>query len=147
MGVRGPLPNLKIVDGKYQPPANIPRPKPELPRMPAGLSKEVQREWRRVARPLFELGLLTELDKNTLVMYCEAWGRYERMQAILTAEGDVYTTPTGMLKQRPEYYIMRDALQELRAHIQLFGLSPSARMRMELPEPASYDEMGMLLDE
>ena len=60
MGLRGPLPKLKVVDGTYQPPANIPRPKPELPGCPNWLSKEAKAEWHRVARPLYDLGLLSE---------------------------------------------------------------------------------------
>lgn len=146
MGVRGPLPKLKIVDGRYQPPANIPRPKPTLPKMPTGLSKAAKAEWRRVARPLFELGLLTELDRHTLAMYCETWARYLQAEKVLAKEGLTLTTPSGLVKQRPEYYVMRDALQELRAFIQLFGLSPAARMRMELPEPQEPDELESLLD-
>ena len=54
--------------------------------------------------------------------------------------------PNGVPKQRPEYYIMRDALQELRQFIALFGLSPSARMRLQIPEPEHPDEMEALLD-
>lgn len=146
MGARGPLPNLKIVDSEYQPPANVPRPEPVLPKMPTGLSKEAQREWRRVAKPLYKLGLLTELDKNTLALYCELVGRYERAQAVLLEEGDTYTKPNGEPKQKPEYYIMKDCLKEIRAFITLFGLAPSARMRMELPEPTNHDEMELLLD-
>ena len=146
MGLRGPLPKLKVVDGTYQPPANIPRPKPELPRMPTGLTDEAKREWRRVARPLFDLGLLTELDKNTLALYCELVGRYERAQAALLEKGDTFVQPNGVPKQRPEYYIMKDCLKEIRAFIKQFGLSPAARMRMELPEPQEPDELENLLD-
>jgi len=146
MGLRGPLPKLKVVDSTYQPPANIPRPKPELPRMPTGLTDEAKREWRRVARPLFDLGLLTELDKNTLALYCELVGRYERAQAVLLEKGDTFIQPNGVPKQRPEYYIMKDCLKEIRAFIKQFGLSPAARMRMELPEPQEPDELENLLD-
>ena len=141
------MPKLEVVGGRYQPPASIPRPKPNLPKMPTGLSKAAKAEWRRVARPLFELGLLTELDRHTLAMYCETLSRYMEANKVLDREGLTFTTPSGLIKQRPEYYIMRDALQELRAFIQLFGLSPAARMRMQLPEPQEPDELEELLDE
>ena len=146
MGSRGPLPNLKIVDGAFQPPANTPKAKPVLPKCPAWLSKEAKKEWRRVAGPLYRAGLLTELDKNTLAMYCQTWGRYEQCQKTLAQEGDTYIQSNGEPKQRPEYYIMKDAMKELRALITLFGLAPGPRMRMELPEPPAQDEMEELLN-
>lgn len=142
MGLRGPL---KVVDKNYQP---EPRQKAQtpLPKMPAGLSREAKSEWRRVAKPLHQLGLLTELDRKTLAMYCETIARYERAQAVLIEQGDTYIKPNGEPKQRPEYFIMRDAMQELRQLIALFGLSPSARMRLQIPEPEQPDEMENLLD-
>jgi P27 family predicted phage terminase small subunit len=142
MGLRGPL---KVVDKNYQP---EPRQKVQtlLPKMPAGLSREAKSEWRRVAKPLHQLGLLTELDRKTLAMYCETIARYERAQAVLIEKGDTYIKPNGEPKQRPEYFIMRDAMQELRQLIALFGLSPSARMRLQIPEPEQPDEMENLLD-
>ncbi len=146
MGARGPLPKLRVVDGQFQPPAKTPKPKPTLPRCPSWLSEEAKREWKRVARPLYDLGLLTELDKQTLALYCAAWGRYEQMEAILAQEGDIYIQPNGVPKQRPEYYIMKDTLKELRALIALFGMAPGPRMRMQLPEPEETDELADLLD-
>jgi len=59
-------------------------------------------------------------------MYCECWGRYLRSQEVLAREGDTYMKPSGEPKQRPEYYIMKDSLKELRQFINLFGLSPTA---------------------
>ena len=146
MGARGPLKKLKVVGGRFEPPANTPRPKPQLPKMPPGLSNEAKREWRRVARPLFDVGLLTELDKQTLAIYCEAVARYERSQAYLLKYGDTYLKENGEPKQRPEYFIMQNSLKELRQFIALFGLSPAARLRMELPQPQEPDELDSLLD-
>ncbi len=141
MGLRGPL---KIVDKDFKPkPARKGDP---VPRMPAGLSEGAKAEWRRVARPLFELGLLTELDRMTLAAYCETYARYERCQAVLAEQGDVYIKPNGEPKQRPEYYIVQNCLKELRAFIALFGLSPSARIRLQVEEPQTRDEMDKLLD-
>jgi len=61
------------------------------------------------------LGLLTEMDQQTLAMYCECWGRYLRSQEVLAREGDTYMKPSGEPKQRPEYYIMKDSLKEAEA--------------------------------
>lgn len=146
VGARGPLPKLRVVNGHEQP-KNIPRPKPSRPECPKWLTKEAKAEWKRVADPLHKLGLLTELDRQTLAMYCECWARYLASQQVLAREGDTYIQPNGIPKQRPEYYIMKDCLKELRLFIKLFGLSPEARMRMDLPgEPDETDELESLLD-
>lgn len=147
MGARGPLPKLRVVDSSREQPKNIPRPKPSRPECPGWLTKEAKAEWKRVAGMLHRLGLLTELDQQTLAMYCECWARYLKAQKVLAKEGDVYFKPNGEPKQRPEYYIMKDSLKELRLFIKLFGLSPEARMRMQLPnEPEEVDELESLLD-
>lgn len=141
MGLRGPL---KIVDKNFKPePCRLTEP---TPKMPAGLSPAAKAEWRRIARPLHQLGLLTELDRKTLAMYCETLARYERCQAVLLEQGDTLIQPNGVPKQRPEYYISKDCMKELRAFATLFGLSPSARLRMQLPEPEQPDPMRSLLD-
>jgi P27 family predicted phage terminase small subunit len=150
MGLRGPLPKakLELVGNNYQRPETTVRQqrKEPLPKMPTGLSKEAKSEWRRVARPLYEMGLLTRLDVKTLALYCECVARYERCQAALLERGDTFIQPNGVPKQRPEYYIMQNCLKELRAFIALFGLSPSARMRLQLPEQQEPDAMDDLLD-
>ena len=141
MGLRGPL---KIVDKDFRPdPARENEP---APRMPAGLSPAAKAEWRRVARPLHRLGLLTELDRKTLGMYCEAVARYERCQAYLAEHGETHVTHTGAEKPRPEYYVMMATLKEIRNFIALFGLSPSARIRLQVEQPGKPDEMENLLD-
>ena len=143
MGARGPLP-LRLV-GDKQTPANIPKPKPAVPKPPKWLSAAGRREWRRVAPALYDLGLLTELDRQALAQYCAAVARIEEAEKALK-DGQTYETQGGRKFLRPEYRILQDAIKEVRAHVALFGLSPSARMRMELPEPPAQDEMEDLLN-
>jgi len=148
MGIRGPIKlEKKRAEMERQRAANTAGRRQTVPKMPSWLSEEAKKEWRRVAKPLWEMGLLSDLDINTLALYCETWATYLRNLRVLQEEGDVYEQASGNLKQRPEYYIARDAQQELREFIKLFGLSPSARMRMELPgteDPG--DPMSELLD-
>ena len=145
MGTRGPLKKLKVIDGKFQPPTNTPKPAPAIPRCPAWLSGPARAEWRRVARPLYDLGLLTPLDRQALAQYCAAVGRIVEAEKALK-NGMSYSTESGREYLKPEYRILQDAVKEVRAHCTMFGLSPSARMRMELPEPQETDELTELLD-
>lgn len=148
MGARGPLPDLKVIDGKIQPPKRTPQPKPKLPKCPSWLKDAGKREWRRVAKPLHRLGLLTELDTTALATYCQCIATYTECQVVMNEKGETYETPTGQLKLRPEYYISRDMLKEIRALCALFGLAPGPRMRLQLPEPTDteLDELEDILD-
>ena len=143
MGSRGPIGKLRVVSSQD----NIPRPKPGVPTCPAWLCDKARAEWHRVAGPLYDLGLLTEIDQYTLGMYCETWARYLNAEEVLRKEGLTLIMPSGVVKQRPEYFILKDCLVELRAFIKLFGLSPESRMRMHIPDsPDGECELEALLD-
>jgi P27 family predicted phage terminase small subunit len=145
MGKNGPLPKrteLRLIDNDNK---NRVRPSPGCPAvkkpvMPPGLDAGAQKEWRRVADPLFRAGLLTELDKLTLAIYCQLVGRYDRYCEVLCESGETYTTTSGQIKPLPEYYMRENAIKEIRQFISMFGLSPNSRFRMELP-PAADDEL------
>jgi phage terminase small subunit len=47
-----------------------PRPAPRVPSCPTCLGDEARKEWRRLAKNLGELGLLTGLDRGLLAAYC-----------------------------------------------------------------------------
>lgn len=143
MGARGPL---RLVDTttNYQAPTP-PKPATTPPKPPTWLSTPAKREWRRVAPGLHKLGLLTDLDRQALAQYCAAVARIEEAEKALK-DGQTYTTQGGRQFLRPEYRILQDAIKEVRAHCALFGLAPSSRMRMTLPEPKETDELETLLD-
>lgn len=147
LGARGPLTLVQKQAEQGRAKAKVSKEGATVPRMPSWLSSAAKAEWRRVAKPLFDKGLFTELDKNTLALYCETWARYLGAQAVLVEQGETYEAADGTPKRRPESIVVKDCQLELRAMIALFGLSPSARMRMDLAsaqEPA--DPMADLLD-
>ena len=155
IGKRGPLPKdnrLRLVDNDNKNRKTAPKPKPAQPvkpKMPPGLDKRAQAEWRRVADRLYKAGLLTELDKLTLSIYCQIVSRYERYNEALELEGEYYEAASGQKKLHPLYQARENATKELRMLIKEFGLSPNARMRMELP-PSDVNELSefeSLLDE
>ena len=143
----GPLPKdnrLRLVDNdnkNRRTPASPKPAQPVKPKMPPGMDKKAQAEWRRVADRLYRAGLLTELDKLTLSIYCQMVSRYERYNEALESEGEYYEAASGQKKLHPLYYARENATKELRMLIKEFGLSPNARMRMELP-PADSNELS-----
>jgi P27 family predicted phage terminase small subunit len=155
---RKPVPtNLKILKGNPgKRPLNKNEPKPELgaPGCPTWLSIEAKAEWRRIVPKLDKLGLLTKVDRAALAVYCEMWATFVYAQRLVhqhgiiilkktmeaeTADGTViiYQHPV----KNPALQVSRDAADKIRQFCAEFGLTPSARGRLELPEA---DEDGGL---
>ena len=78
MAGRKPLPtHLKMVRGTLQKcrmNPDEPTPAPEIPDAPPHLSPEAREEWERLALELYELGILSTIDRAALAAYCQAYG-------------------------------------------------------------------------
>jgi len=146
MGRRGPAPlpsNVKKLKGTYRPseaPKNEPTPEIKIPSRPSWLGKRVPwgreaiREWDRIAPEMERLGLLSELDRDTLAGYCDAHGRWWHFRREVAEHGSVQITSSGYAAQRPEVALMNRALDDIRKFSALFGFSPSDRARISVPE-------------
>lgn len=140
MGARGPLPKptaLKVLEGNPgKRPLNRaePKPRPVAPKCPAWLLLEAKREWRRVAPELERLGLLTVVDGTALAGYCQAYARWREAEAALSEHGLTFATDKGYVCVRPEVAIAQRSLQLVKGFCAEFGLTPSSRGRMTLPE-------------
>jgi len=150
--------HLKILDGNPgKRPINRaePKPRPKPPTMPTWLSREAKAEWRRVVPELDRIGLLTLVDRAALAAYCEAWSLLRLAQADVEANGvthyvvektyDDGTTIYARVAKNPAVNVMRDAMATIRAFCSEFGLSPSARSRMTVPEADSEEDAAGLL--
>ena len=77
---RKPKPTrLKLIDGnpgKRPINAREPNPMAGVPTCPAHLSPRAKAEWKRLARQMNALGIVTELDRAALAAYCQAYGRW-----------------------------------------------------------------------
>ena len=142
MGKRRGPPRLpsKIVQlrgnpGKRRRNRSEPKPKAGAGTCPTWLSTEAKREWRRIVPELERLGLATTLDRALLAVYCDAWAQFQRTTKVLQQEGSTFTTKGGFVRQRPEVAIQRAAVDTIRQLAAEFGLSPSARSRIEVDPP------------
>jgi P27 family predicted phage terminase small subunit len=125
--------NLKLLKGTYQPcrgNTNEPQPEAARPPCPSFLSQEGKKEWRRVSKELFVLGLLSNLDRAALAAYCQAYGRWIEAERALTREGLMVMSPNGFQQPNPWLSIASKALDQLRAFAADFGMSPVARSKV-----------------
>lgn len=135
---RKPTPTaLRLLRGNPRKrPVNAAEPKPAAlvdAAPPAWLPAAGKREWSRVAPMLARLGVLTETDAAALAAYCEAWVTWRQATAAMRKGGLVAERQTDagpVLLTSPYVKIAHDAMNQMRAFLIEFGMTPSARARI-----------------
>ena len=145
MGARGPAPmptKLKVLRGETRP-SRVNRNEPAAggrPRMPADMSEDSKRVWRRVIRDFGSSGVLTGADTDALRAYCEAVARYVQAARTLEQSGPlVRGARHGELIKNPLHQVVRDNAILIRAFARELGLTPSARSGLEVAKPEVVD--------
>ena len=159
IGSRGPLPKpavLKLLEGNPGKRAlNLAdgvNPRVEIPSCPKHLGIEARKEWKRITPVLEELGLVSNLDRAALALYCQSVGRLTELETSFAGKvqlkvdaGTAYcdavfdvmrcVTPNGYEQQS----LIAQQINSYRAQVNRFlghfGLSPAARARVQ---PSNY---------
>ncbi|SHJ77713.1 phage terminase small subunit P27 family [Paramaledivibacter caminithermalis] len=154
MATRGRKPKptaLKVLEGNPgKRPLNNNEPKPEkkAPRCPSWLEPEAKKEWKRMAKILETIGVLTQIDAAAFAGYCQAYARWKEAEEFLSKHGTIFKTPSGYIQQVPQVSIAQTYLKIMKDFCSEFGLTPSARarIRVDIEEKAEYDPMAELLN-
>lgn len=144
---RGPPPKptkLKVLTGNPgKRPLNKkePEPKPaQKLRCPSWMPADGKREWRRIVPELERLDLLKVLDVASLEMCCKAYATWLEHERIIEEEDSIMVVynkdgqPTYK-QQHPAVSIAKSACETYRKFVAEFGLTPSARSRLQIKEP------------
>ncbi len=110
-----------------------------LPRCPAHLSAAARREWRRLASPLHDAGLLTVADRGALAAYCQTYARWVEAEERLKETPALIKAPSGYPQQSPWLSIANKQLELMGRYMAELGLTPSARSRL----PGTQDAGNM----
>ncbi len=144
MSKRGPKPTPTAVlrlRGSWR--ANTrpaePRPQPSRPTCPAWLSRDAKLEWKRVAPQLHRLGLLTQLDRAALAVYCESWSEWVEAKQVISKSGPVIAGPHGP-RRNPYVFIAARAAEQLLKWAAELGMTPSARSRVTVTPRTNLDD-------
>lgn len=127
-----PLP-LKLVDGTYRAdraPGRMVHPRVEIPDPPKRLRAVALKEWKRITPQLQQLGLIALIDRQQLVIYCDAVADYEEARAEIDATGYLQSTPTGYQALSGAAVKARQAASIIEKFGALFGMTPAARARV-----------------
>ena len=120
---------------------NEPEARPAIPRCPEHLGPEAKREWRRLAPQLARMGLLCRIDRAALALFCQAWERWVKAEEALKRYGVMVKSPNGFPMQSPYLAVANKAMEQMRALLAEFGMSPSSRTRVHAtPQADEQDE-------
>ena len=143
---RKPKPtHLKLIEGnpgKRKVSVGI-EPAPEMHLPPTFLPQEGQDEWRRVSQELYNLGLLTVVDRTALAAYCHSYAIWKQAtDAInqmasrdLLTRGLMIKTTNGNAIQNPLIGTANKAAADMVRYAAEFGMTPSARARISANPP------------
>jgi P27 family predicted phage terminase small subunit len=85
-------------------------------------------------------GLLTSLDASSFGCLCTAWAIIQKLTAIIENDGITITGPRGKLSVHPAARERAKWEKELLAWAREFGLTPSSRRRLNVPEEDDEDD-------
>ena len=148
---RKPKPTaIKILEGnpgKRKLNENEPKPLKKAPPCPKWLEPEAKKEWRRLAKALEAMGVLTEADMAAFAGYCQSYARWKEAEERITDRGLVIRTPSGYPQQVPYISIAQQYLKLMQQYAEQFGLTPAARSRIIAGngEGKAVDDMDALL--
>jgi len=128
-------------------PLNQDEPKPQVVMMqcPRFLDEVANKEWRRIARELYNLGLLTVVDRSALAAYCQAYSRWVQASEELEGKPLMLLTENGYAYANPLISIINGSLETMKKFMTEFGMTPSARSRIRIEKPEEPDALDMLL--
>lgn len=143
MGRRGPRPTpTKVLELRGSKRAKLnrgePKPGPGVPEAPSWLDDESRAVWEQLVPQLEEMAVLSKIDALALARYCVLWTQWVKATKFVQRHGPTYPLKDGngrvkCFAQFPEVALMHKlstALSRLEAE---FGLTPSARTRINVP--------------
>lgn len=150
---------LKLLHGTARPDRVNPRePKPTTARIerPSWLKDAGYRIWKQIAPQLEAMGVLTDADPHALALLCDAYSEYLEARSVVRAQGLTFQhvkvvgtkkNEAGeeepilsvMVRQRPEVAIASDAWKRVSAMMQQFGMTPSARTKVQVTQVEEAD--------
>ena len=150
MGKRGPPPTptalLRLSGGWRGTYTNRNEPEPEKgrPRCPVWLDEYAKAVWKQLVPQLDAMGVLAKIDGHALTVLCQTWSRWRKAVEFIQENGETYAVKdeagrVKYLKKFPQATVIDSSARTLNRFMQEFGLTPSARTRIEVPGQAQGD--------
>jgi len=145
VGRRGPAPKpaqLRLLDGARERDINhgAPIARDGKIETPEHLSDSVRLIFEYVVAELEHMGIASPSDVDSIVCYCEAVDKHRQASALLARSPVLVKGMHGNLVRNPAMQIQRDSATLIRQFAQEFGLTPSARARIDSDRAQSDDD-------
>lgn len=139
MGRRGPAPmptKLRLIHGDNQHRVNKDEPKPRavLPECPPEVAPAVRDIWDYTLGELDHMRIVSAIDRDALLCYCEAVVKHREASAVLAQTKILVKGALGGLVRNPALQVQRDSAQTILVFAREFGLTPSARSQIKVAE-------------
>lgn len=137
--------NMKVLKGTDQPCRMNPdeaEPEGAIPAAPDHLSQDASIEWGRISQELYQLGLLSRVDRAALAAYCQAYGRWCEAERAMQQSGMLVKTTNGNVIQSPYVSIANKSLEIMHKYLTEFGMTPSARAKVQAKKPEKGSNTG-----
>jgi len=109
------------------------------PRCPSYLRGEAKKEWRRVVDDLHQAGIIMEVDRTVLALYCNALAQYLEAEAHVLVEGAVELTPNGYPVKSAWLTIRDKAFDQMMKCLTEMGMTPVSRAKVAAREQEKFD--------
>jgi P27 family predicted phage terminase small subunit len=91
---------------------------------------------------LQNMGILTRIDGLMLATFCRLWSRWKKAEAFIEAHGEVFPIKDDRGRVKcfmpwPQVAIAKSLAQQLTRLAQEFGMTPSARARLQQTDRAA----------
>lgn len=145
MGKRGKPPRparLRLLDGAQASKVNLNEPIPRSGKIdcPEHVSDSVRVIFDRVVADLEAMHIASPTDVDSIVAYCEAVEKHREASVLLAKSSMLIRGMHGNLVKNPALQVQRDSAQLVRQFAQEFGLTPSARARIDSERGRSSDD-------
>jgi P27 family predicted phage terminase small subunit len=119
----------------------------QAPSCPSCLGEEARKEWRRLARELAELGLLTSIDRGLLAAYCQAHALWVEAVSSIQRYGTMVKSPNGYPMQSPYVAVANKQVDIMVRIAAEFGMTPSSRTRIRVGDRTPQDPFETFLQD
>lgn len=107
---------------------------------PEHLEGKAREEWLRCAPLLRDAGVLTSIDKTAFSALCMCYSRWLEAEHHVRREGCVISGSTGSPVMNPYVRVAAQALDQMRALMGDFGMTPSSRTRLKAECPGEGED-------
>ncbi len=123
---------------------------PGEPKIPKFLTAAGRKVWPQVCASLKELGVLYTTDSIAIAALCSSLVLFAQADAAVAKYGSVCATldeitGVAVLRTNPAVRVRSDALRHLRSSMQAFGMDPSSRAGVQVPEDSSESALDRIL--